>query len=206
MTEPIKIILLDADGVVQMPTPDWRDRLEALAGECGRDNQFLADIFAAEERCLTGQQDFASALDGVMKKWGCHASIDDILQLWTLIEPNQQVLGIINQLQQGGHSVCLATNQHPHRANYMSRELGYDQLFDRSFYSCELGHAKPSRAYFIELLDRLGHAGSEALFIDDRDSNVVVARQVGINAEQFHLMEGVDELRRKLRIHHINLD
>lgn len=204
--DPISSILLDADGVVQMPISDWRRRLEAAAGDCVRQDGFLGDIFAAEDRCVTGELDFATALQDVMHKWECNADIDEILNLWTLIEPNPHVLQMIDDLRKSGKRVYLATNQHRHRARYMANVLGYENLFDQSFYSCDVGHAKPARAYFIELIRRLGLKVSESLFIDDRDANVAVAREVGLHAEQFHLMEGVDELRRTLRRYNINLE
>lgn len=202
---PITSILLDADGVVQMPVPDWRSQLMAAAGDCGAQDGFLGDIFSAEERCVTGEMDFATALQGIVSKWQCDADVDRILELWTLIEPNPEVFHIIDELRKSGRRVYLATNQHRHRARYMTRELGYHERFDDCFYSCDLGHAKPSRAYFINLIERLTLKGSESLFIDDKDTNVAVARQVGLHAEQFHVMEGVDELRRTLRRYNIKL-
>ena len=203
--DSIESILLDADGVVQMPAPEWREQLEKLAGNVNRADQFMSEIFDAERTCITGHQNFATALQTVMQRWQCNADVEEVLDLWTMIEPNAAVLQMVGELRDQGHRVYLATNQHKHRANYMAKVLGYDEMFDGAIYSCDLGVAKPERAYFIELIERLGLKSTTSLFIDDKDANVAVARQVGLHAEQFHLMEGVEALRRTLRYYDIRV-
>jgi putative hydrolase of the HAD superfamily len=101
--------------------------------------------------------------------------------------------------------VHLGTNQQAGRAAYMRDELGYDDLFDESFYSCELGAAKPDPAFFCRVLDRLGAAAPEVLFVDDNEANVVAARECGLAAEHWHLDEGVDLLRDRLAGHGLTL-
>lgn len=171
----------------------------------GKRDDFLAAVFAAERPCVSGKQDFGVALEGVLERYQCDARVEDVLDIWTLIEPNSDVLALVRELQQSGHRVCLATNQQAHRARYMARELGYDDLFDLSFYSCEVGHAKPERGYFLEMVRRLESRPTELLFIDDSDANVAAARDLGIRAEQFHLTEGVDVLRERLRFHRVSI-
>lgn len=178
-------------------------RLESLAGD--RRQDFLAEVFAAERPCVTGGEDFAVALARVLERWQCDANVEDVLDLWTLIEPDAGILSLVADLRDRGCQVCLATNQQRHRARYMADVLGYDRLFDQSFYSCEVGLAKPERGYFIEVVERLGLKSYEILFVDDNDFNVAAARQIGLNAEQFHLMEGVDVLRERMRLYDIEV-
>lgn len=201
----IHSILLDADGVIQLPSPEWRRRLEALVPDQNRADEFLAELFAAERPCITGEQDFGLILEDILQRWQCGVSAGDVLDIWTLIEPSHEVLELVSELKQQGHRVCLATNQQRHRARYMSDVLGYDALFDASFYSCDVGHAKPDRSYFLHMMEKLDAKAGELLFIDDKDANVAVARDLGIHAEQFHLMEGAEVLRERLRIHRIEV-
>ena len=51
-----------------------------------------------------------------------------------------------------------------YRARYMSEDLGYSRLFDREFYSCDIGHKKPDAAYFLAILAASGaSAGASAI-------------------------------------------
>jgi len=191
--------------VIQSASPEWRRRLASLVPDGAQADEFLAEVFAAERPCITGEQDFAVVLEAILRRWQCNVNIDDALDIWTLIEPDHEVLAMVRQLQGQGHRVCLATNQQRHRARYMSDVLGYKNLFDASFYSCDIGHAKPDRSYFLNMMDQLGAKAGQLLFIDDKDANVAAARELGIQAEQFHLMEGVEVLRERLRIHRIDV-
>ena len=89
---PPKIVLVDADGVVQLPAPTWRPTLQALCPNPQGCDEFLADIFAAEAPCLTGSVDFEAALAEVLARWNVDVSLADTMRTWTQIEPDQDVL------------------------------------------------------------------------------------------------------------------
>ena len=122
-------------------------------------------------------------------------SVDDALRIWTLIEVEPSVLDTISRVRSGGTSCYLASNQQQHRAKYMSETLGYHQLFDAEFYSCHLGHAKPSSSYFKVILDAIELEPQQALFLDDHDVNVAGAREGGIHASVFAIDRGSDNGR-----------
>lgn len=187
----IRAVLLDADGVVQIPESGWRTSLEALCGEPERTDEFLADVFAAEKPCLTDAADFEPALAVVLRRWRSSVHVEDALRIWTQIEPSTSILRLVRSLRSSGVIVALATNQQRHRANFMTSTLGYAEQFDELLYSCELGHAKPTPAYFSSALARIMTDPSSALFIDDHETNVLSARGCGLHAEVYHLSEGV---------------
>ncbi|MCZ6618956.1 MAG: HAD-IA family hydrolase [Gammaproteobacteria bacterium] len=180
----IEAVLFDADGVIQEPSPAWRPALARLAGDACAD-ELLADIFAAEKPCLTGDQDFEPALAEVLKRWNCVVNVEEALGIWTMIQQDHEILRVIGQLRELGIRVALATNQQAQRASFMSNQLGYSKLFDDLFYSCEMGYAKPHPEYFQIMLNRLGLAGEKVLFLDDRQSNVRAAESAGLHARVF---------------------
>ena len=57
--------------------------------------------------------------------------------------------------------------------------------FDRRFYSCRLGLAKPDPAVYEAVLDDLGATPQSVLFIDDRAENVLAAAALGLQAVRF---------------------
>ncbi|TVR18324.1 MAG: haloacid dehalogenase [Nitriliruptor sp.] len=58
---------------------------------------------------------------------------------------------------------------------------------DRVLASCHLGARKPDHAFYDRLLARLGLPAASVAFVDDREVNVVAAREVGMAS---HLVAG----------------
>jgi hypothetical protein len=77
----------------------------------------------------------------------------------------------------------------------MSEILGYKEAFDREFYSCDVGLAKPDLEYFRSILRELGIPPENVLFIDDKLENVCAAQEIGLLAE--HLVYDTSALRWK---------
>jgi putative hydrolase of the HAD superfamily len=202
----IRAVLLDADGVVQLPHRAWRTSLEALCGDPARTDEFLADVFAAEKPCLAGGADFEPALAEVLRKWRSSIAVGDALRLWTEIEPSADILELVRALRSSGFAVALATNQQAHRANFMTSTLGYAEHFDHLLYSCELGHSKPSSEYFLAALAKVMVDPVHALFIDDHETNVLAARECGLQAEVYHLSEGMGRIQEILLGHGLSVE
>lgn len=197
----IEAVLFDADGVVQRPSAQWQPALEALAGHPERVGAFLAEIFAAEKPSLTGQAEFSTALAEVLVRWGIDLPVAEVLEIWTMIDPSAEIISVIESLDV---RCCLATNQQRHRAEYMSRELHYTDLFEDLFYSCHLGVMKPSAKYFLEVARRLEILPVNLLFLDDNRSNVEAAESIGLNAVVFDQQHGGNHLREILRSFNID--
>ena len=199
------VVLFDADGVIQRTAGGWRERFAEMLDDATNLDAFVAEIFASERPCLTGAVDFPTQLGEVLKRWRSRVPVEQALTVWTNIEVDEGVVELIAALRRSGVTCCLASNQQTHRAHYMSSELGYRSLFDREFYSCRVGHAKPDAAYFEHILADLGLAPEQALFIDDVEPNVISARQVGIPSVHFAANAGAEVLSGHLAAHGIRV-
>jgi len=197
-------ILFDADGVIQRPGADFRAACSALLGAGGDAlDVFMRELFACEKPALTGERDFVADLRGVLERHGAVERLVEALAIWTAIETDAALHAEISTLRQSGIVCCLATNQQPYRGHHMSEILGYRQLFDHEFYSHALGLAKPDSRYFRAIAARLALAPEQLLFIDDHESNVLAAREVGLLAEVFPrtFSSSADELHAILQRH-----
>ena len=201
----ISVVLLDADGVIQLASPGWRSAWEELIGNAENTDQFLSDIFAMEFPFLCGGQGFENELQKVLDQWGCPEAVDRALQIWTMIDPCEDILDMVRPIRNSGLSVGLATNQQEHRFRYMINELGYGEIFDYCFVSCEMGVSKPSKQYFLDVVAGIGCAAEEILFIDDHQPNVSAARDIGLEAEVFDLRDGTHNMKRLLEDHGISV-
>jgi putative hydrolase of the HAD superfamily len=152
-------------------------------------------VFAAEAPCLTGKADFVPALAEVLRRWNAPCSIDEAIEVWTNIHVEEDALRVIAELRAVGVCCYLTTNQHARRAERMSRGLGYEAHFDREFYSCRMGLAKPKVEFFRAVLDAIVLPPSRVLFIDDHARNVEAASDLGIHAALFPYGAGALMLR-----------
>ncbi|MBV1877673.1 MAG: HAD-IA family hydrolase [Pseudomonadales bacterium] len=202
----IKAVLFDADGVIQQMPKDWMSRVETLLANRAKAEAFMDEAFAAEKPCLTGDGDFLATITDLLRRWDKAFSLDEILKVWTHIECSQEMLSLISQLRKNGIVVGLATNQQAFRADYMKHELAYQDKFDALFISCELGVAKPDLTFFQRISESLQIPANQILFFDDRQDNVLSARESGMQAEVFDLKHGVSEMFGFLKKHGINIE
>ena len=109
-------------------------------------------------------------------------------------------MDVIATVRKSGVRCFLATNQEAYRALHMTEQLHYGRIFDRLFFSCELGCSKPDPRYFTAILAAANLTPDATLFIDDVEANVRAAESVGIRAELFTAEPGTDAVREMRRI------
>ncbi|CAI9398818.1 HAD family hydrolase [Nocardioides sp. T2.26MG-1] len=189
----IRHVLLDADGVLQSVPGGWLAAVEQFVGDGAI--EFLEQTWAEELPALRGEGDFLAEFTRAVERRGLDVDAAEFYRaVWNAIEVAPESVDLVHQLRAGGYGVHLGTNQERHRAAYMRTVLGYDDLFDVSCYSCDLGAVKPERAYFERALDQIGVPAAQVLFIDDNVANVEGARAAGLAAEHWELTRGLPEL------------
>lgn len=191
---PVAAVLFDADGVLQVPRPGWLDDFVRLGGP-----NFLVDAFTAEVQCLAGQGDLRPLLAELLERSGTGGTVDEVLTVWHDIVVNDEALALVARLRRQGLIVGLATNQQSYRGTHMREVLGFDEHFDQAFYSYEMGHAKPSPAYFEHIAATLHVPPEQIAFVDDAPPNVVGARAAGLRAALHRTSTGAAGLADDLR-------
>ncbi|HEU5242361.1 MAG TPA: HAD-IA family hydrolase [Ornithinibacter sp.] len=191
-----KAALWDADGVLQHGVPSWPG---VFADVVGRDvDTFAAAVWADLDAALAGDLDMVAHVEEVIAEQGLADQRAAILDFWGRIEPLPQTRELVTAVRAAGVPCYLATNQDNLRASYMRRLLGYDELLDGAYYSCEVGAAKPEAAYFLHIADDLGVAPRELVFVDDAPVNVDAAAEIGVAAVLWDHEQGIDVLRERL--------
>ncbi len=204
MNPGVRHVLLDADGVLQRVPGDWVALVRPWLGPDALG--FLQGFWSEETPALRGEGDVLSLLADHLRRAGNPADPAEVFEaVWLAIEVDPASMALLHELRATGVGVHLGTNQERRRAAHMRTALGYDDLFDVSCYSCDLGAAKPEPAYFLRAVARVGDEPASVLFVDDRADNVEAARSVGLRAEQWHLDDGHDRLRAVLTGHGVPL-
>lgn len=95
-------------------------------------------------------------------------------------------------MKQSGKTLSILSNTIPPHSKVLSEHGVYD-AFDpqKVFLSHEIHERKPNPKAYIIALERLGADPENVLFIDDSESNLVVARQLGM---QTLLAAGEEEI------------
>lgn len=198
---PVHTVLLDADGVLQWPADGWLEKWRPHAN--GDLDGFISQMFLAELPALEGRGDLHGRIERFLAQSGRDAgAVDEICSAWAMIELFGAAFEMVADIRAQGIEVHLATNQQTFRRDAML-DLGYSSHFDRLFFSCDLGVAKPNPDYFREILRALKRGPEGVVFIDDRVDNVEAASSVGIDARLHNphnsADQGVEDLRDLLR-------
>ena len=191
---PVRALLMDADGVVQYPRRGWLRDMLRLGGP-----RFIPDAFRSEKKTLTGHVDLYPLLAGLLERDGRDCTPDDILEVWCRIEVDARMLRLVDRVRAAGVITALATNQQSYRGGFMLANLGHEAHFDHQFHSFQVGLAKPDPAYFTHIVETLGIAPEEAVFVDDMAVNVRGARRAGLRAVHFSGTDTYGHLRCRLR-------
>src|SRR6185437_5529656 len=162
----VRHVLFDADGVLQDLPGGWYAAMEPYLGDRARG--FLHETWSDELPMLAGEGDYLPVLEASLVRYGVSIPVIEVYDaVWKNIVLIEASLDIVRALKRSGYGVHLGTNQECYRGAHMRTALGYDDLFDVSCYSYDLGVAKPDPAFFTRAADRIGADPSTILFIDD---------------------------------------
>lgn len=174
-TTPVRAVLLDADGVLQIIGTPWQEALTRGGGPA-----FSRRLLSEEVAALEGRESLHDLLTRLVEELGIASTPDELVELWHRATPDPLAWQLVRDLRAAGYVTVLATNQQPERRQWMRTHLGYDGLCDVDAYSCTLGVAKPAPEYFETVLRLLDLAPDQALFVDDNAHNVASARALGL--------------------------
>ena len=201
----VRHVLFDADGVLQSTPGGFTNALRRHLGNSVSD--FRSHAGMRESGVLDGATRFMPLLEQLLKDYGVKTPADKVFaDAWESIEVNEPALGVVKALRDREVGVHLGTNQCIERADYMKKNMGYENILQVRCYSCDMGVAKPEPEYFSEAALRIGAPASEILFIDDRENNVEGAKLAGMNAECWDLDQGIDVLWEVLGKYGFNRD
>ena len=105
------------------------------------------------------------------------------IDMWDTLE--QPLLVWVQTLQANGYKTALLSNSDLRFVAHLRKNRPWLRLFDVCVFSSEVHLIKPDPAIFRYTLEKLGIDPSGVLFIDDRVSNVSVARSLGIESIKY---------------------
>jgi putative hydrolase of the HAD superfamily len=131
-----------------------------------------------------GRVDDAAFADAFARGLGLELPLDELEAAWgAIFTLNEPVAALVRELDDAGHTLLLGSNTNPIHARAFRRDFAEVlDRFDHLVLSFEVGHRKPSAAFFAACVAAAGGAPADYLFIDDAEENVEGARSSGLDA------------------------
>lgn len=105
------------------------------------------------------------------------------VEMWAHID--QTMLEWLRQMKSSGVKTGLLSNMPTDMIRYVRKQFPWLSLFDHQTFSAEVRIVKPDPGIYRHSLAGLGVEPGEALFVDDKETNVAGARAVGMFGIQF---------------------
>ncbi|HMR73042.1 MAG TPA: HAD family phosphatase [Candidatus Saccharibacteria bacterium] len=192
----IDTVFFDWGGVVANDPGD--DFLAQLLKKIGATDEQVASIFETYiKRFMRGQVTEQEYWQEIENNFGLHIpdTISDEFMRWNGLTANQDILELVGELRQNGLRVAILSNVIEPTYNVL-KKAGYYDLFDEAIASCKVGFAKPEQEIYQISLDKLGATANTSLFIDDKQSNLDPAIQMGFSVI---LAENPEQIIRDVR-------
>ena len=181
---PIKAVILDYGDVISLPAdPDvmsWMASIFQVPLQRFRDTygQFRHDYDK-------GTLDAAGYWNKIGEANGVNLTDEQIgelrkadVKMWARLNP--RVLRWNDELRKAGFKTAVLSNMHADMVKHIRAQSEWEKRFDVLALSSALGMAKPDSDIFEYILRELKLQPSEAMFVDDRESNVDAAVRLGI--------------------------
>lgn len=192
----VKALVLDLGGVLIDIDPELTTKAFSELGASDalkKHSRAVQDpLFDRFERGETGPDEFRK---GIREKSGIQASDEEIDRAWNalLLEIPRPRFHLLEKLEKE-YELHLFSNTNLIHFEAFSEMVdstygmaAFRKLFQGIHLSYEMGVRKPEERAFRLLLDRVGHAPAQTLFIDDTEAHVKAAREQGIRS--WHLAE-----------------
>jgi putative hydrolase of the HAD superfamily len=103
---------------------------------------------------------------------------------------NPGVLELLAFAKENKVPVWCLSNDVGRWSNKLRRNLGIEEYLAGSVISSDVGMRKPDSKIYEILVDYSGYKTSDLLFVDDREKNVIAARDIGIETVLYKSEDG----------------
>ena len=112
-----------------------------------------------------------------------------MVKSYPLIESNFEY---IKGLKERGYKLYLLSNITKESYFYINDLINIDEIFDGGIYSYQVNLVKPDSNIYNLLINKFNLNKDETIFFDDKEKNVVMAKEVGIKAFVFNSIEDIE--------------
>ena len=192
----IKALLFDLGGVIididplntikefQKKSSKPSGSFEGLDYRYSKNDSELMSFFYEYEKGLVSENEFR---EGMRKLGKINLNDSKIDKIWNLgiVKINEELLNYIVSLNERYSIMILSNTNSIHRKHFdalVNNLYGknFNQIFNRVYYSYELGLRKPEKEIYEFVVKDSGFLSNEILFFDDIKENIESCENVGM--------------------------
>lgn len=180
----IRLLILDWGGVLTAGEFD-RHLAQLLAERKGLPEEEVYRVWRAGKRLALerGEGTVDEVWEELAARFGLRGSVEEFcVLLRSAVQYEPGVLELLRPLRTAA-ALALLSNNYPIVAAVARKSVA--ALFDHVFFSNETGLVKPAREAYLQVLEVAGVEPGEALFVDDKERNLVPAREIGMSTHLF---------------------
>jgi FMN phosphatase YigB (HAD superfamily) len=139
----------------------------------------FSDLLKSYESGRISAEAFSKGVSGLV---GLAISHEDFVAAWAdIFTSNESLAPLFRFFKERGYRLVLGSNTNDLHAGQFRRQFAETlDHFDRLVLSYEVGHIKPSAAFYLACVEAAGAEPGECVFIDDLLENVEGARAAGL--------------------------
>ncbi|MBM3199332.1 HAD-IA family hydrolase [Candidatus Woesearchaeota archaeon] len=114
--------------------------------------------------------------------------------------PNEGAIEFLEFIKENNIPAYLLSNSSYELVEKPYKKFGFSNYFVKEFFSHKIGAAKPDKRFFTTAIKSIGVHPSEILFIDDKESNIRAAQELGMQTVLFESPECFNKVKLILKI------
>ena len=192
----IKTIIFDFGGIFSENLDSWNTMYKRIPEKTGLTAGELDEIFSKYWiEISVGKRDFTDILKMFVSKSKNKVTMEDLLRIYSSdTKINKDALDILKDLKNKGFRIIILSNES--KTGEQIRLNRIKNFVDKIYSSAAIGLRKPDPQIFKYVLSKENLKADEALFIDDRERNIIVAEELGIRSI---LYKNARQLKKDLR-------
>jgi glucose-1-phosphatase len=130
---------------------------------------------------------------GVSAMIGHEIAHQEFVAAWAdIFTPNESIAPLFGFFKREGYTLVLGSNTNDLHASQFRRQFAETLThFDRLVLSYEVGHVKPSSAFYLACAEAANADPADCVFIDDMAENVEGAKAAGLVGVLYQSTEGL---------------
>ncbi|MDO8460028.1 MAG: HAD family phosphatase [Nanoarchaeota archaeon] len=182
----IKAIIFDLGGVLFFSDGGSYEGREKLAEKLGVDKKKLHDIwFKRKDLLITGKMSEEEFLKEVIKISATPLSLNHLKRsIRELNEIDNPMSEVLKKLKKN-YFLAALNNEVKEWNEYRIDKFELNSYFKLIVSSCDVGVAKPDHQIYKILLDKIKIPADNLVFIDNREENLLPAKELGIKTHHF---------------------
>lgn len=103
----------------------------------------------------------------------------------------KETIKVIKNLKDQNYKIYLLSNITEASYKYVCETIDVEELFDGGLFSYQEHMVKPNKDFYERLLDKYSLKKEETIFFDDKEKNIVAAKEIGLSAVLFKSVQDI---------------